>query len=97
MKSNHEMYKEVQKMYAQDKNLSAESVAKIFDVHSRTELDLQNLREYLTAITLALSNDVLIAQVKKDSEQEKVARAKYELNCELLVLIVASIDLVGRK
>lgn len=92
-KTNNQMYKEIMLLH-ESQELDYEIINKVFNLESRTELDLKNLREFIVVVTIMCGQDVLKAQVRNDTEKQKVEIKKHEKRCNLMTILIEAIDSV---
>ena len=90
--TNYKAYKTIAELYNQNKNLEYATIAKIFDIENRSEIDLQNLKEFIIVVTLMSGKDILKAQVRDDKTKEKQEMAKHQTRCELMSVLLQAID-----
>ena len=75
--TNYKAYKAIAELYKKNKDIKYNTIAKTFDLENRTELDLQNLKEFIIVVTLMSGKDILKAQLRNDKKKEKQEIAKY--------------------
>jgi hypothetical protein len=92
MKTNFEMYKEIAAIYGGGAELDYETINKVFDLESRTEIDLKNLREYIACHTLMCGQDVLKAKLQNNIEKEKLEITQHKDRCNLMQILTEAID-----
>lgn len=103
-KTNSQMYKELEAYYDANikKGRKYEDVAadvelrdfiiKTFDMNTRHEVDLNNLTEYIVAMTLMCGQDVANAKLRADKVAEKKMFAKHKLRCDMMSAIVKAVE-----
>jgi hypothetical protein len=94
MTTNFQMYKEITAIYNDNKELDYETINKVFDLESRTEIDLKNLREYIVCHTLMCGQDVLKAKLENNAKKEKLETARHKNRCNLMQILTEAIDSV---
>lgn len=76
--TNGEMYAEIRDMHRNGEELDYDTIAEIFNLESRDWLDLQNLRDFIIAITLMggqdilKTNNVLNKQIQVQTHEKRV-------------------------
>jgi hypothetical protein len=91
-KTNSQMYKEIEALYEKYNSLDYKIISGVFALEKRSKIEIKNLREYITAVTLMCGQDILKARLKKDTAKEKLEIKKHESRCNLMSILNEAID-----